>query len=207
VSPYSLSDSGGADNPSRLIKEARDGSREALGRLLELYRPDLLKNADAQLVDLESKADGSDLVQQTFLEAWQSIHRFEGTTEAEIVAWLRGILDCNVVDFRRRLRDTDKRQISREVPLNATDSESGHFGGLMSRESSPSSRVSSVEQEEALELAMTRLPEVYRQLIDLHNRQHLTFMEIAHKIDRSPEAVRKLWTRAIEDLQRELGLS
>ena len=63
------------------------------------------------------------------------------------------------------------------------------------------------DQAEVVERALARLPEVSRQLIDLHNRRHLTFAEIAPMLGRSPEAVRTLWVRAVEELQRELGLS
>ncbi len=205
--PPSPTDSEHAANPSRLIKEPRDGSREALDNLLERHRPDLLKVANAQLADLQSTAGGSDLVQQTFLEARQSAHQFEGATEAELTAWLRRTLDRNAADFRRKFRDSNERQVGQETPPDVAGSEVDPFGGLTSREPPPGSRAPTPEQIEAVDLALSRLPAADRQLVELHNRQHLTFAEIALKVDRSPEAVRKLWTRAIRNLQRELGLS
>lgn len=65
----------------------------------------------------------------------------------------------------------------------------------------------SPDQAEAVERAVARLPEASRQLIELHNRRHLTFAEIAPMLGLSTEAVRMLWARAVEELQRELGLS
>lgn len=58
-----------------------------------------------------------------------------------------------------------------------------------------------------VERALARLPELCRQVIDLHHRRHLSFADIAPLIGRSPEAVRALWARAVETLQRELGQS
>ncbi|MBL8794992.1 MAG: RNA polymerase subunit sigma, partial [Planctomycetia bacterium] len=43
-----------------------------------------------------------------------------------------------------------------------------------------------------------------RQVILLHNRDHQTFVEIAQTLGRSPEAVRKLWVRAVDQLREAL---
>ena len=52
--------------------------------------------------------------------------------------------------------------------------------------------------------ALGNLPADYAQVIELRNWELLTFPQIAAKMDRSDEAVRKLWVRAIQRLQLEL---
>ena len=59
---------------------------------------------------LRAKVDASDLVQQTLLEAYRDFGRFQGTTEAEWLAWLRRMLAHNAADFVRQYRGTKKRQ-------------------------------------------------------------------------------------------------
>ena len=62
------------------------------------------------------QCDPEDLVQQTFLEAHQKRDHFKGTTETELVAWLRCILANNMADESRRLGRA-KRNVNLEQPL------------------------------------------------------------------------------------------
>ena len=51
---------------------------------------------------------------------------------------------------------------------------------------------------------MARLPPDYRDVLYLRYWEGLSFVQIAGRIGRSADAVRKLWYRAIERLQAEL---
>src|SRR5262249_21485567 len=87
------------------LPAARQGSREALGRLLEACRDYLLLVANKELdPQLQPKGGASDLVQQTFLEAQRDFARFAGNSEEELLAWLRRLLLNNLGDFTRRYR-------------------------------------------------------------------------------------------------------
>lgn len=67
------------------IRAARDGSLEALGRLLDNFRPYLLRLANAELdARLQAKLSGSDLVQKTFLEAQHLFERFHGNLAGDL---------------------------------------------------------------------------------------------------------------------------
>jgi RNA polymerase sigma-70 factor (ECF subfamily) len=58
------------DRLQQLLHQAQGGSPEALGQLLEVFRPYLLCVASEALnVQLQAKGGASDLVQETFLEA------------------------------------------------------------------------------------------------------------------------------------------
>ena len=61
------------------------------------------------------------------------------------------------------------------------------------------------EKAEALMTAIGRLPEDYRQVILWRQVENLPFEEMARRLGRSVDAVRKLWWRALQQLQKELG--
>jgi DNA-directed RNA polymerase specialized sigma24 family protein len=90
-------------DPVELLQAAQAGDREALGRLLELFRNYLRLLARLQIDHrLRGKADPSDLVQEAFLAAQRIFAQFRGTSERELVDWLRQILASKLVDLARR---------------------------------------------------------------------------------------------------------
>jgi RNA polymerase sigma-70 factor (ECF subfamily) len=185
------------------LAAARTGSREALGRALQACRDYLLLVAQRQLdSDLHAKGGASDLVQETFLEAQRDFARFQGTTETELVAWLRQILLNNVANFTRRYRDTAKRAVDREVALVSDDS-SQAGPALPDPMLTPSSQAVEREQAESLQRALARLPDDYRQAIVLRYLEGRSFEEIGQLMARSPDAARKLWSRAMQRLREE----
>jgi RNA polymerase sigma-70 factor, ECF subfamily len=86
-----------------------------LGRFLEY----LLLLARLQLGNqLRRKLDASDVVQQTLLEAYRNKAKFRGQGKAEMAAWLRKMLACNLTDAIRALGRA-KRDVARERSLEA----------------------------------------------------------------------------------------
>ena len=86
-------------SPHLLLAQARAGCSEALGQLLELYRNYLRLLARTQIdLTLRVRLDPSDLVQETLMEAHRDFADFAGSTEKELVAWLRRILVRNLAD-------------------------------------------------------------------------------------------------------------
>jgi RNA polymerase sigma-70 factor, ECF subfamily len=190
---------------ARWLPAARAGSREALGKVLEAARQYLLTIARQEFdADLRAKNSPSDVVQETFVEAQRAFGQFQGDTEAELLAWLRQLLLHRVGKLRRRYRDTQKRQLAREVALGGDDSGGGLAGVLAAGTLSPSGQAMENEQDQALQAALGRLPEDYRRVITLRHEEQLPFEEIGRLLQRSPEAARKLWARAVERLHEEL---
>src|SRR3989442_13349463 len=98
-----------------LLDAARAGDRAARDRLFADCRDYLSLAARARVESwLRAKADASDLVQQTLLEAHRGLDQFHGATEAEFLAWLRRILDHNAADLVRRYHASGRRA-GREV--------------------------------------------------------------------------------------------
>src|SRR5262245_64501746 len=70
-----------------------------IGAELNRFRPYLQMLARMQFDDvLQAKLDESDIVQQTLMEAHQSLGNFRGTSDREKAAWLRRILARNLAD-------------------------------------------------------------------------------------------------------------
>jgi RNA polymerase sigma-70 factor (ECF subfamily) len=189
---------------ARRLAAARAGSAEALGQVLETCRQYLLLIAGRELdPQLRAKGGASDLVQETFLEAHRDFGRFHGNSEAELRAWLRQLLLHHVGKFARRYRATHKRRVGCEVRLDA-DSSSDTRGREPSADVlSPSGEAMAQEQTEAVQRALERLPEDYRRVIALRYHEELSFEAIGGLMNRSANAARMLWSRAVERLQQE----
>ena len=189
----------------QLLSAARGGSLEALGEALELCRRYLLAIANRQLnPSLQAKFGASDIVQQTFLEAQRDFQRFHGSSLEELQAWLTHLLLHNLTDVAREYQETDKRRIDREVGL-PTGSTSGVSGGPATDTPSPSAHAMADEQAERIRQVLDTLPNDYRQVIVWRYQEEHSFAEIAQRMGRSENAVRKLWFRAIERLEVALG--
>jgi RNA polymerase sigma-70 factor (ECF subfamily) len=187
------------------IAAARAGSAKALGQLFETFRRYLLLVANRALdADLQAKVGASDLVQETFLQAQKAFGGFAGRTERDLVAWLHGILVNNIADLTRHYRHTAKRQVSLEVPLNLDDPSGDRAKGLAAQTESPSWQALSREEDERLQEALRRLPAHYLQVIQLRNRDGQSFAAIGAKMNRTADAARMLWLRALKQLQQEL---
>jgi len=185
------------------LPAAQAGSPEALGQVLEACRAYLLLIARQELDPaLQARGGASDLVQQTFLDAQRDFRRFQGTASA-LLAWMRRLLLNNVANFGRDQR-RDKRSVARDVSLPEAQAAAWPDGGLQAAVPSPSVAVMRREEAEALERALRRLPDDYRQVLHLRYREGYAFEPIAQRMQRSANAVRKLWARAIERLREEL---
>src|SRR6266567_7681202 len=107
-------------SPERLLTLARKGERPCLGELLELYRGYLTLLARLQIGRrLRGKVDAADLVQETFLAAHQGWEQFRGTTEAELLSWLRRILAARLADLLRRYLGSQRLDVRLERELAA----------------------------------------------------------------------------------------
>ncbi len=190
------------------LSAARAGSKEAIGVALEACRGYLLGIAERELdTDLRAKGGASDLVQDTFLEAQRDFAGFRGETEADLLAWLRRLLLNNLANFARNYRQTAKRRLEREVRLPAGDESQAGASQFAAATPSPSARAQTGEEVAALHAALDRLPDDYRQIVMLRYIDGLTFDEIAGRMGRSPAALRKLWSRAVERMQAEMESS
>jgi RNA polymerase sigma-70 factor, ECF subfamily len=190
--------------PDDLLWEARQGHAGALGRLLERYRNYLTLLADLKVGRwLRGKVDAPDLVQDVFLAAARDFGQFRGTTEAELLGWLRRILACELADLIRH--HTAGRRDARLEQRLADDlgrSSQALDAGLAASISSPSQQAVRRERAVILADALKGLPEDYARVVALHHLEGLTFPEVAERMGRSLDSVKQLWMRALGKIRR-----
>jgi RNA polymerase sigma-70 factor (subfamily 1) len=190
--------------PFALLQEARTGSAEALGRLFEGCRPYLLLVARRELrVSLRAKLDAADLVQDTFIEAQCDFIHFRGETETQLLGWLRGILRHNLMDATRRFHACC-RCLAQEVRLLSVRADSASRGSVLVEGRTACEKLIAKECRRAIDDALEDLPPSYRRVFQLRYDERQSFAEIGLALHRSPEAVRKLWGRALQRLRHQL---
>ncbi len=183
----------------RRFERARGGCRTTLGELLEDARAYLHRLANSAIdSDVRGKLSASDLVQETLIDAHRNFQDFQGEDARQLTAWLRRILINNLLNHYRRLRTTQKRDVSRErndVPVD---------GLVMPGDESPSAMAIVQEEQAALAEELARLPAHYREILELRHREQLTFVQIGEQLGKTPDAVRMIWYRAFDQLSRAL---
>ena len=156
---------------ARRLSAARAGSRDALGEALNSCRGYLLMIAQRELDPaLQPKGGASDIVQQTLIEAVRDFSRFEGSSQGDLQLWLRRLLRNNLIDFAREYRETDKRQIDREVGLGGNSSCLPGDNMAGSRPS-PSMEVMARENAAAIQRVVAGLPELYQRVVVLRYQE------------------------------------
>jgi RNA polymerase sigma-70 factor, ECF subfamily len=183
------------------IEAARQGDREALGQALSSVRDYLLLVANEGLEPaLKAKGNASDLVPETFLLAQRGVENFRGRTASDWRHWLKRILIRSIAQERRRFATTAKRQVQRELTI--PDGMQLKNGAYIE---TPSRNMALRELEAALIEGLERLPERYREVVIWHHREQLSFEEIGRRYGIKADGARKLWTRALGRLRKEIG--
>jgi RNA polymerase sigma-70 factor (ECF subfamily) len=184
-----------------VLREARNGNREAAGQIIEGIRDYLLLVANRTVKsELRPKAAPSDLVQEACLDGQRDFAQFGGQSHEELRAWMRQILFSRISHAERHYLRTAKRNPRREISLDpdrhdespARDARTGGDARF------------DPEDFAHLNEILPSLSEVYQQVIRLRNWERLSFDEIGRHMSRSPEAARKLWVRAVARLSRAL---
>jgi RNA polymerase sigma-70 factor (ECF subfamily) len=195
------SDTQGGVWSDELLHQARLGERVAVNRIIEGIRDYLLLVANRMVKDeLRPKEAPSDLVQQACLDGQRDFAQFNGQTHEEWRAWMRQILLSRISHAERRYLRTAKRDPRREVPLDPARHEENSAPPAPLQDDAEFDQTDFDELKEVL----PSLPADYQQVLQLRNWQRLSFNEIGRQMNRSSDAARKLWGRAIERLSRDL---
>ena len=142
---------------------------------------------------LRRHLDSRDIVQNTMIKALQAFDHFEGSESRALMAWLGRIAENEIrdqVDFYER----EKRRPDLETPLE------GKLETLRLEVSSAASRLYVKERMEQVERAFESLLPDQREVVLLRNFEELSFAEVAARMQRTPEAARKLYGRAMANL-------
>jgi RNA polymerase sigma-70 factor (ECF subfamily) len=189
-----------------LIQKARIRP-EALGDLLERYRPYLLLVSQQRMnPKVAVRCSPSDVVQETVTEACRDFGKFTGSAEVEFSAWLGRIHRHNLDDAARKHLLTERRAADKEEPLGEPlGTASITWRDIAADEPTPSDRI--VAGEKALRLAalLTSLPDPQQEAIRLRHLEGLPVAEIAARMGRSLQAVAGLLKRGLQALRQKMS--
>ncbi len=189
----------------KLIDEARAGRREAYEALFRIYcgclRQELRRG---HRLPPGRRVEESDVVQQTLLDAVQHFRSFEYRGRGSFRRWLIRILD-NRVRMAQRYSRSKKRNPSREAtPKKRSVSDSESAPSLAGTTPSPSEAAMDLERRQQIEHALVSLSPDHREVIRLVKLREMSLTEVAHTMDRSENAVKKLLARALLQLREVL---
>jgi RNA polymerase sigma-70 factor, ECF subfamily len=181
-----------------LLRQAKAGAPDALealyaqvaGKLLSLIRLRMGRSLRARL-------ESRDILQATFLKSFEHLSQLEHADSASFMAWLVRIAENEIRDQADRLV-RQRRDARVEVPLDAGADE------VAARVRSTLSRVILTEESERLEQALEELSEAHREIILLRAFEELSFGEIAARLDKSEDACRMQFARAMTALTMRL---
>lgn len=192
---------------SALLFRARQGDEESLGELLQPYRNYLHLVARTQInLHLTVWVTPSDIVQETFLQACHGLDQFRGTSEAELLTWLRRILISKLIGTFRAHLSSKKRDVRRQRSLQRFTQDIDRSSqtveaALVAQGSTPSQHAERCELAALVADRLAELPPRYREVIILRSLEGRTFDEIAQRTGSTAETARKLWVRAIGRLR------
>ena len=192
----------GADRTTDLVYAAQGGSRLALEALFRRYLPRVRQIVALRLgYRLTDFYRYEDIVQDTLLNLFLKLDRFDTTSEARFRAWLASCTTNSVREHFRRAR-AKKRSA---LPSTVFPSEGLLAEILPSRESPPPALAEFEECAERVEAALLRLPERERDVIIYVRLCGMSSDETADRMGiSSPAAARKLLSRSLERLRRLL---
>ncbi len=121
-----------------------------------------------------------------------------------MLAWLRRLLRNNLLNLARSYRGTAKRDVGRELPLQALRPGAAEGEALAGSEGDPAQEAAHDEEVALLEEAVAQLPPESREVLRLWNEGR-SFEEVGRLSSLSPSGARARWLKAIQQLQRTLA--
>ena len=190
---------------AKLLATARNGSTDALGKLFEPFRMALLAESRRRATTrVSDHMDQAELVQDTFQAAVPAFAQFRGTTEAELLGWLKRILHNQVAYLGMRYLKAQKRDAGRPVSLDQELPQGPPRDWIMDSDDTPCTSSSQREHWEIMQRALERLNPRYQKIIALRNGTAKSFADIAAELGATPDAVMKTWERALKAWRQEM---
>lgn len=175
---------------NELIRLVQAGDVGAFQRLAELHTESLYRSA---LVMSRDRHKAEDIVQETLIEAWRSLGRFD--SRCRFSTWLYGILR------HRFLKSCSQPSQGQTTFLNVD-----HFESLAQKSIGPEALLQMSEDAEQVHLAVAELPDKHREVIELRFFADASLGDIAVVLDVPLGTVKSRLHHGIEKL-REMNLA
>ncbi len=150
-----------------LVRRAKDGQPEALGRLFDRYYSRVHKIVSLRLGSkLREVLDAEDIIQETFMGAFKTFDRFEMQNESSVINWLSRIAE-RAINGAADHFGAAKRKAAR-VPIDQMDTQDRAVQ-IPDHRRGPRTLVAAGEEARIVEECIAKLPEQYREIIILRN--------------------------------------
>lgn len=174
-----------------LMARLAAGDRDALDPLMDRHHRRLYRVALGYLRDPDLALD---VVQETFVKAFQNAPRWDA--RAEVAPWLVRVAINQSIDQYRRVR----RRRTAEEPLPEGD----HSSTLVVDEAGPDRKVMGREIGERIQKALSGLPDRQRAVFVLRHCEDMTLEEIAESLQMNLGTVKSALHRAVRSLRDRL---
>ncbi len=175
-----------------VIKSAQNGDREALRLLFEENRQKIFSLAFQYVKNVE---DAEDILQETFIKAYRSLHRFNPQNNMRFSPWLYRIgINCSI-DYLRRNKER-KMHHSGSDELDNVSSDTLSYDPEQARNRS--------EIREKVDHILNRLSGRQKMIFILKHYQELTCAEIADYLNCSEGSVKRQLFRAVSVVKKSL---
>lgn len=191
----------------KLVERAVKGDQDALSELLSQHSAEVRRHIGTSIgKHWQSVIDEDDVMQVTFLEAFDHIHLLNNRTMVGFTAWMRRIADNNLRDAIRAL-EADKRPDPRKraVPTRSTTTSAAFVEMLGMTNTTPSRVAARDEAETALDRALANLPPDYATVIKMYDLQGHSVEEVSATLKKSQGAVYMMRARAHDRLRELMG--
>jgi RNA polymerase sigma-70 factor (ECF subfamily) len=173
----------------RLIAESLAGKSAAYGILVRRYQ-DRLFNTVFRLLD--SPEDAQDVVQESFISAYQSLASFKG--DSLFFTWLYRIAMNAAISLRRKKRATVSLDTGSKHDLSIDPLD-------QSRDNRPGDAMERREEESQLQAALNRLSAEHRTVVVLKDIDDMRYEDIAEVLNVPIGTVRSRLHRARLELR------
>ncbi len=178
-----------------LVAQARQGDAEAFTELTERYQRNIFRLAQNIT---QNREDAEDVLQETFLKAYQHLPEFEG--HSKFYTWIvRIAVNESLMKLRKRKWD---KTVWLDEPV--TVGEDTVAREIAVWEDNPEQRYSQEELREILDKAVNGLAPPYRTVFALRDMEGLSTEETAEALDLSIPAVKSRLLRARLQLRDKL---
>jgi RNA polymerase sigma-70 factor, ECF subfamily len=180
-----------SSDDNRLIAESLSGNAAAFGELVRRHQ-DRLYNTVYRLLD--NHEDAYDVVQDAFLNAYQSLDSFKG--DSLFFTWLYRIAVNTAISFKR------KRRVM--VRIDTTGSNPSIEPPDPSEETRPGHAIEQAEQEQRIQQALARLSAEHRAVLVLKDMEGQKYEDMAETLGVPIGTIRSRLHRARIELREVL---
>ncbi|GAB4503510.1 MAG: sigma-70 family RNA polymerase sigma factor [Anaerolineales bacterium] len=183
-------------NEGPSLQALQAGDRAEFARMVDLYSAQIYRLALKMLGDPQ---DAEDVLQTTFLKAFQSIGNFKG--RSSLSTWLYRIAVNEALMSLRRQKPT----VSVAMEYESDEENIEHPAQFTDWCCLPEDELLSAEAKRYLDLAVRRLPEKLRIVFLLRDVEGLSIKETAEALNLTETAVKTRLLRARLNLREQLS--